>query len=698
MPWHDGPMSETNLPQLPDSSPFATPWKLDLGLPDFAAVRTADIEPAVRVGMARQRAQWEVVATDPAEPTVANTVAALELSGDLLERALTVLYALTSATDSPELDELKERLAPELAAHNDAHDLDPRLYRRFKALNELVIAAHEAGHTPVDADGEEIDEQTARYIRLAVEAFEREGVALTGPAAKRLREINAELTALATRVGTLIAKAMHEAGVANFTATPALAGLERHADRVALLTKAMSRGLAGQTDTRALILREVALRAERARLLGFDHHAATIAAESAAGTTQAVTQMLKRLVPPAMANARRDAEVYAARMAADPATGADEVFGPADWPRYEEAERKERFGIDDAVLAPYLELGNVVDKGVFYAANRLYGITFHERADLAVHMYDPDMRVWEVRDPAALSQADREADVQAPVLGLFVADYYARTGKQGGAWMDALVNQGHVTGNKPVIINCLNIAKPASGPTLLTWDNVITAFHEFGHALHGLFADTHWPSASGTNVPRDIVEFPSQVNESWALHPQVLASYAIHVDTGEPMPGELIERLRSQGSFGQGYATTEYLGAALLDQAWHTLGPEQVPTDPKEVEVFEHEALAAVGIDDAMVPPRYRTTYFEHIFAGGYCGAYYAYIWSEVMDADATQWFRTDGQGAREGDLGLNREAGERFRREFLSRGDSRDPLVSFRAFRGRDPRLEPLLERRGLS
>ncbi|WP_167202215.1 M3 family metallopeptidase [Actinomyces respiraculi] len=691
-------MTKTGLPQLPDSNPFATPWSLDLALPDFAAVAPADIEPAVRVGMAHQRAQWEAVATDPAEPTVTNTVAALESSGELLERALTVLYALTSATDSPELDELEERLAPELAAHNDAHDLDPRLYRRFKALNELVAQARLAGRTPVDAAGEEIDEETARYIRLAVEAFEREGVALTGKAAERLREINAELTSLSTRVGTLIAKAMHEADVANYTATPELAELTEHADRVALATKAMSRGLTGQTDTRALILREVALRAERAQLLGFDHHAALTAAESAAGTTQAVTEMLSRLVPPAMANARRDAEVYAARMAADPATKPGEAFGAADWPRYEEAERKDRFGVDDATLAPYLELDSVVVKGVFYAATRLYGITFHERADLAQHMYDPDMRVWEVRDPAALSEAEREAGARAPVLGLFVGDYYARTGKQGGAWMDNLVEQGHLTGRRPVIINCLNLTKPESGPTLLTWDNVITAFHEFGHALHGLFADTRWPGASGTNVPRDVVEFPSQVNESWALHPQVLASYARHVDTGEPMPAELVEQLRSQGSFGQGYTTTEYLGAALLDQAWHTLGPEQVPTGPEEVEAFEHAALEAVGIDDCLVPPRYRTTYFNHIFAGGYAAAYYAYIWSEVMDADTTQWFRTDGEGARDGDLGLNREAGERFRREFLSRGDSRDPLVSYRAYRGRDPRLEPLLERRGLA
>lgn len=698
--WHDGPMTEptpTDAAVLPESSPFAQPWSLDLGLPDFAAVRHEDIEPAVRAGMAQQRAEWEAVASDPAEPTIANTIEPLERSGDLLERALTVLYSLTSATDCPDLDALEERLAPELAAHSDAYDLDARLYRRFLALDEAARAAGEDG-TAVDASGTEIDSETARLIRLAVEEFERDGVALTGADADRLRTINARLTALSAQVGTLITNAMHAAGVANFTATPALASTAPHAARVKLLEKAMSRGLSGEHDTRALILEEVALRAERARLLGFEHHAALVAAESAARTTEAVDAMLSRLTGPAMANARRDAEVYAARMAADPASGPEDVFGPADWPRYEEAERKERFGVDDATLAPYLELWSVVEKGVLLAANRLYGLTFHERPDLAEHMYDPSIRVWEVRDGAALEAGHAGPDGGAPVLGLFVGDYYAREGKQGGAWMNNLVEQSHLLGRRPVVINCVNIERPESGPTLLTWDNVITCFHEFGHALHGLLADTRWPSASGTNVPRDVVEFPSQVNEKWALHPEVLASYARHVETGEPLPAELAEQLRSQGAFGEGYATTEYLGATLLDQHWHTLAPEDVPTSVEEVEPFEHAALAAEGIDDALVPPRYRTTYFSHVFAGGYAAAYYAYIWSEVMDADTTEWFRTDGEGARGGDLGLNREAGERFRREFLSRGDSRDPLVSYRAYRGRDPRIEPLLVRRGLA
>ncbi|SPT52414.1 Peptidyl-dipeptidase dcp [Actinomyces bovis] len=678
---------------LHPDNPLSRPWPLDLGLPDFRALRPEHIEPAVRVGMAEQRAQWEAVASDPSAPTIANTLEPLERSGELLDRALTVLYSLTSATDCPELDELEERLAPELSQHSDAYDLDPRLYRRFKLLHQTVEQAQVQGIEPRDADARLIDPPTARLIRLAVESFERDGVALQGQAAQRLREINARLSALSTSVGTHMAKAMHEAGVANYTLPPELATITSHSARQTLLEKSLGRGLSGEHDVRAAVLEEAALRAERAQLLGFPHHAATVAAASAAGSTEAISAMLQRLSGPAMANAAAEAKRYAARMAADPHTRPGEVFGPADWSRYEEAERKERFGVDDATLAPYLELWQVVERGVFYAANKLYGLTFQERPDLAEHMYAPGMRVWEVRDTATAAPGQ-----EAPVLALFVGDYYAREGKSGGAWMDNLVEQSQLTGQRPVIINCLNISQPAAGPTLLTWDEVITCFHEFGHALHSILSNCHWPSASGTNVPQDVVELPSQLNEIWALHPTVLASYARHVDTGEALPAELAEQLRAQGSFGQAYATTEYLGAALLDQAWHTQRPEQLPTDPTQVEAFEQAALREAGIDAALVPPRYRSTYFQHAFAGGYAAAYYAYIWSEIMVADAAQWLRTDGQGAQNGDLGLNRQAGDRLRRELLSRGDSRDPLDSYLALTGRTPSLEPLLERRGLA
>ena len=683
-------MSETtDGTDLPESNVFARPWLLDLGLPGFTAVDHADIEPAIRAGMAAERQEWEAIATNKAEPTIANTVDVLERSGDLLERALTVLDALTSATDCPDLDQLEEALAPELAAHSDAYHLDSRLYERFKALDDLVAAASD-GEQARDADGAVIDAETARLICLTVEEFERNGVGLNESETDALKEINARVNALKMRFSALATEAMHAAGVSNVTVPPVLATTRPHAARLALLEKSMSRGLGGQGgagDTRGIVLELAALRAERAALLGYPHHAALVAAESAARTTEAVSEMLARLTPLAMANARRDAQVYAARMDSDPQTQSGETFGPADWPLYEAAERKNRFGVDDEVLAPYLELWSVVTKGVFYAATRLYGITFHEREDLAEHMYAPGIRVWEVRDGEG---------TDAPVLGLFVGDYYARAGKSGGAWMDSLVTGSTLTGRRPVVINCCNIEQPTSGPALLTWDEVITCFHEFGHALHALFSKARYPSASGTAVPRDVVEFPSQLNEKWALHPEVLSSYARHVDTGMPLPVELAEQLRGQGTFGQGYASTEYLGAALLDQAWHTLAPDEVPRNVHQVEQLEHRALAKAGINDALVPPRYRTTYFSHIFAGGYSAAYYAYIWSEVMDADAIAWFTTDG--AIDGDLGLNRQAGDVFRREFLSHGDSRDPLVSYRAFAGRDPSILPLLQRRGLT
>ena len=667
---------------LPEGSPFAHPWSLPLGLPDFSAVKHADIEPAVRVGMAVQRSEWEAIATNPATPTIANTVDAVELSGDLLERALTVLFSLTSATYCPDLDKLEEALMPELAAHQDAFGLDQRLYQRFKALQEI-------GQGNADADGKVIDSETARLVQLTVEKFERDGVALSGAVADRLRALNSQISALESRYSTMVTDAMHAAGTANYTATPELASMSNHDERVALLEKSMARCFSGEYDTRPLVVELAQLRAERAQLLGFEHHGATVAAESAAKTSQAVSQMLGQLALPAMANARRDAADLAQRMATDPQTPAGAQFGPADWSYYEEAKRKELFGVDDEILAPYLELWNVVEKGVFYAANKLYGLTFHERTDLAQYMYDPSVRVWEVRDGGAVEGTEEEA----PVLALFVGDYFAREGKNGGAWMNEFQGQSGMENQRPVIVNCCNIEQPADGkPALLSWDNVITCFHEFGHALHGMLSDTHYPSIAGTSVPRDVVEFPSQVNEQWALHPEVLASYAHHVETGEQLPAEITEQLRNQGSFGEGYATTEYLGAALLDQAWHTLAPAAVPTDPEQVEAFEHAALAAVGIDDAVVPPRYRTTYFSHVFGGGYDAAYYAYIWSEVMDADTVEWFKASEN------LGLNRESGEAFRREFLCRGDSREPLVSYRAFRGADPALEPLLVRRGLA
>jgi peptidyl-dipeptidase Dcp len=436
------------------------------------------------------------------------------------------------------------------------------------------------------------------------------------------------------------------------------------------------------SDTRATLLELARLRAARAELLGYPHHAAYVIEDGTAASAGAVNEMLARLAPPAVRNARREAAELAEVLAADPAAPDGRDLAPSDWVYYAERLRKERFSVDDDVLRPYLELDRVLRDGVFYAAHRLYGLTFHERPDLPG--YADGVRVWEVR----------EEDGRG--LGLFVGDYYARAGKRGGAWMHSLVDQSHLLAERPVIVNNLNVTPPSAGePTLLTWDEVRTCFHEFGHALHALFSDVRYPSLAGTAVPRDFVEYPSQVNEMWMANPEVVARFARHHVTGEPLPAELLEKVLSVGSYGEGFATTEYLGAALLDQAWHQVTREQVPTDAADVEAFEREALQRAGVLLDLVPPRYRSTYFNHTFGGGYDAGYYSYIWSEVLDADTVEWFT---EQAHDGDGGLNRAAGQRFRDALLSRGYSQDPLVSFRELRGRDARIDPLLVRRGLT
>jgi peptidyl-dipeptidase Dcp len=408
------------------------------------------------------------------------------------------------------------------------------------------------------------------------------------------------------------------------------------------------------------------LRAERAALLGYPNHAAYSVADQTAKTTDAVEEMLGKLVGPAVANARREAEALSEQ--------AGFPIEPWDWSFYAERVRKARYDFDGADLRPYFELDRVLRDGVFHAAGELYGITFSERDDLAG--YHPDVRVFEV------------FDTDGSPLGLFLFDPYARPTKRGGAWMNNLVDQSHLFDERPVVMNNLNITKPAEGPTLLTFDEVNTAFHEFGHALHGLFSHVTYPRFSGTSVPRDFVEYPSQVNEMWIMWPEVLENYARHHATGEPLPKEVVAKLNESRLWGEGFATTEYLGAALLDLAWHVLESSDVPEDAL---AFEDKALAAAGIAHALIPPRYRTGYFQHVFAGaGYAAGYYSYIWSEVLDAETVDWFTENG--------GLTRSNGERFRQELLSRGNSRDPLESFRVLRGRDAKLEPLLKRRGLE
>ncbi len=693
-------MRRMSTPTPAADNPFTAPSPLPYALPDFAAIREEHFRPALLAGMAEQRAEVEAVAASAEAPTVENTLDALERSGRLLHRAAIVFFNQSSSDSTPGLEALEEEIAPLLAAHSDAIYLDRRLFARLEALH----AAAEAGDLDLAPD-------TAWLLHRQRTRFIRAGVRLDDAAQARLRELNAEITRLETVFGRqLLAETndsavlvTDEAELAGLpadaraaaaeaatrrghegawlidlvlpTQQPALAQLADRALRERLHTASVRRGgRGGEHDTRATLLALARLRAERARLIGYPHHAAYIAEDATAKTPEAVADILGRLAPAAVANARAEAADLEAALQRD-VPGA--TLQPWDWAYYAEQVRKERRSLDDSSLRPYLELDRVLRDGVFRAAGELYGLTFTERPDLVG--YHPDVRVFEVTD------ADGSG------LGLFLGDFWTRDSKRGGAWMNNLVDQSTLLGEQPVVVNNLNIPKPPAGqPTLLTWDEVITLFHEFGHALHGLFSDVRYPSQSGTEVPRDFVEYPSQVNEMWAWEPSVLRAYAVHHETGEPMPQEWVDTLIAARQDGEGFATTEYLAAALLDQAWYRLAPEDVPTDVAEVEPFEAAALAAAGVAFAPVPPRYRTTYFNHVFGGGYSAGYYSYIWSEVLDADTVTWFEENG--------GLRRENGNTFRVKLLSRGGSVDPMVAFRDLRGRDPEIAPLLARRGLT
>lgn len=691
-------MTSDALP-LDPANPFARASDLPYGLPDFRELDEEHFLPALLAGMAEQRAEVEAVATDPSEPTVENTLEALERSGRLLHRAASAFYVQAGADSTPGLQDVEREVAPLLAAHSDAIWLDARLHARVEALAARV-----------EQDGTPLAPDTAWLLHRTRTRFARAGVGLAEPDQQRLRAINAEITSLDAAFGRLLLAGANAAAVlvtdeaeldglpddARAAAAQAatarghggawllelqlptqqsvLSLLRDRGLRERVMTASTTRGATGdEHDTRSTLLALARLRAERARLLGFEHHAAFVAADATAGSAQAVEAMLTRLAPAAVANARAEAADLE-RALQDDHPGAS--LEPWDWAYYAGRVRQERRALDEAELRPYLELERVLADGVFLAANRLYGLTFAERHDLVG--YHPDVRVFEVFD------ADGSG------LGLFLGDWWTRPAKRGGAWMNSFVDQSTLLGEAPVVVNNLNVPHPPPGqPTLLTWDEVITLFHEFGHALHGLLSAVRYPSQSGTSVPRDFVEYPSQVNEMWAWDTEVLRSFAVHHETGEPMPEEWVATLLAGRQDGEGFATTEYLAAALLDQAWHRLAPQDVPTGPEQVEAFEARALRDAGVDLRTVPPRYRTTYFNHIFASGYSAGYYAYIWSEVLDADTVEWFAENG--------GLRRENGDVFRARLLGRGGSIDPLQAFRDLRGRDPRIEPLLARRGL-
>jgi peptidyl-dipeptidase Dcp len=681
---------------LPASNPFAAPSPLPLHFPQFDRIKDADFAPAFDAGMAQQLEEVRAIAENPQPATFDNTLVALQKSGQVLQRAQTVFYALAGTDTNDTRNKLRNDYAQKFAAHNDAILLNGKLFARIESLYQRRTALG-------------LDAQGIRLIQRNYEDFVRAGARLSAADKEKLKAMNAELAKLnsdftqnvldevnadAVIVDDVkqldgltlaqIAAAAEEGksrGLAgkyvltllNTTGQPRESQLTYRPLRQRLHEASVKRGShGGKFDNTAIVSRTMALRAERAALLGYPTHAAYSLEDQTARTPEAVNKMLRELAPAAVANAKREAADLQALIDKE---GGGFKLEPWDWAFYTEKVRAEKFSFDESQLKPYLELWSVMENGVFYAANQLYGITFKRRTDLPV--YQPDVRVYEVND------ADGKP------LALFIADMYARKSKKGGAWMNEYVSQSALTGYKPVVANHLNITKPPAGePTLMTWDEVTTAFHEFGHALHGMFSDVQYPYFAGTNVPRDFVEYPSQVNEMWADWPQVLANYAKHWQTGAPIPKDLLDKVIASQKFNQGFATTEYLGASLLDQRWHQLKVGAVPP-ASGVIAFEAQALAADGVDYKPVPPRYRTTYFSHIM-GGYDAGYYAYIWSEVLDANSQKWFESHG--------GLTRANGDHFRKALLSRGGSVDALTLFQSFAGHEPQIGPLLEKRGLT
>jgi peptidyl-dipeptidase Dcp len=679
------------------SNPFFSPSTLPYQLPPFAQITDADYAPAFEQGMAEQQAEIAAIAANPAAPSIENTLVAMEKSGQLLGRVSAVFYYLAGTDTNPTIQKLQAEMAPKLSAHRDGIYLNAALYARVKALYESRA-------------GLGLDAETLRLVERTHTDFVRAGANLAEADKAKLRAINEQLSSLTTRfqqnnlketnAGAVVvdsaaeleglsdeaiataAEAAKARGLdgkylltlLNTSGQPPLASLKNRALRERLYQASLARGTqGGEFDNRDTIANLVELRAERARLLGYATHADYVLEDETAGSSKAVNQRLAQLAPAAVANARKEAQ--ALQKLIDKQKGGFKLAA-WDWAYYTEKQRKALYDFDESQMKPYLELDRVLEDGVFYAANRLYGLTFKRRTDLPT--YGPDVRVYEV------------FNADGTPLALFLGDYYARSSKRGGAWMSSFVDQSKLMGTKPVVTNNLNIPKPPAGqPTLLTWDEVTTMFHEFGHALHGMFSDVQYPSFSGTSVPRDFVEYPSQVNEMWADDAEILPHYAKHWQTGEAMPKALVEKVKASSKFNQGFATTEYLGAALLDQSWHQLAPEQAPK-AEGVLGFEAAALKAAGVDFAPVPPRYRSGYFSHVFAGGYSAGYYAYIWSEVLDADTVEWFKEQG--------GLKRENGDWFRAKLLSRGGSADAMQLFREFRGRDADIQPLLVRRGLD
>jgi peptidyl-dipeptidase Dcp len=676
------------------NNPFLVKSALPFEAPDFTKIKNEDFKPAMEEGMKRQLAEIQKIADNPAAPTFENTLVAMEKSGDLLNRVNGVFNLLTGANTNPTLQKVQEEEAPKLAANTDAIFLNTKLFKKVDIICQ-------------QKEQLKLDAESNRLIDYYYQQFVLAGAKLSEDDKAKLKKLNGEEASLsakftnqllgATKAGALVISdstelaglpkgtmdaAAHAAeakgmkgkwliSLQNTTQQPNLQFLTNRATRQKLFEASYNRAEKSDTnDTRATITRIAQIRAQKAKLIGFPNYATLALQNQMAKTPEAVEAFFNKLVPAATAKAKQEA--------ADIQKVIDQQKGgfklqPWDWNFYSEQVRKARFDLDESQVKPYFEIGKVLQDGVFYAANQLYGLNFKERKDLPV--WDKDVRVFDVMDK------------DGSQIGLFYCDYYKRDNKSGGAWMSNMVNQSKLLGQKPVIYNICNFTKPAPGqPALISFDDATTMFHEFGHALHGFFASQQYPSLSGTSVARDFVEFPSQFNEHWASDPKIFNHYAVHYQTGKPMPQALVDKIKKAATFNQGYSFTEILAASDLDIQWHTLKAE----DPiQNADAYEKAALQRTHLDLPEVPSRYRSTYFLHIWANGYAAGYYAYTWTKMLDEDAYSWFEEHG--------GLTRENGQRFRDMVLSQGNTKDLGEMFRAFRGHDPDIKPMLKSKGL-
>ena len=682
------------------SNPFFTASALPYQAPPFDKIHDGDYQPAIEEGMKQQLAEIEKIANNPDAPTFDNTYVAMEKSGVMLTRVMMVFGTVTGANTNDTLQKVQEEEAPKLAAHEDAIYLNDKLFQRVETIYN-------------QRDTLKLDPESARLVEVVYKNFVHAGAKLSDADKTKLKDLNKEESTLSTAFTNKLLAATKDAALVvddkttlaglsdaeiaaaeqaakdrkqdgkyvltlqNTTQQPELQDLSDRGTRQALFEASWNRAEKGDTnDTRKTIERLAQIRAEQAKLVGFPNYAAWKLDDQMAKTPETAMAFMDKLAPAAVARAKTEAADIQKQIDKDQAALKQASFKlePWDWTYYAEQVRKAKYDLDESQIKPYFELDNVLHNGVFYAANQLYGLTFKERKDIPV--YQPDVRVFEVFDKDGKS------------LALFYCDYFKRDNKNGGAWMDNMVGQSKLFGTKPVIFNVTNFNKPAAGqPALLSFDDVITMFHEFGHALHGMFADEQYPTLSGTNTARDFVEFPSQFNEHWATDPKVFANYAKNYKTAEPMPQALVDKMKKAGKFNSGYNMTELTAAALLDMNWHMLGADAPLQDADQ---FEVAALKKDGIDLSYVPSRYRSSYFQHIWGNGYAAGYYAYLWTQMLADDAFVGFKDHG--------GLTRENGDRFRAMVLSRGNTEELAKMSKDWRGQDPVIEPMLENRGLK